>query len=149
MPTNELPAIIGQAVSIPPEERSRTVEVKLDVPSDGEYYLVFEYHNPSNLSLPLRARAEQGETSVPLSDGMVFVSHCPYNVFCREIVSKEGDRALLKLEKSDPKLLLTFVIPPRAEFGIAAVNLIKKEDWNDDYLKQVPVCIRKAGECIG
>lgn len=70
-------------------------------------------------------------------------------MFCREIVSKDGDRALLKLEKSDPKLILTFIVPPKAEFGIAAVNLIKKEEWKDDYLKQVPVCIRKGGVCIG
>jgi laminin alpha 3/5 len=55
----------------------------------------------------------------------------------------------MKLDKSPPQLLLTFVVPPKIEFGIAAVNLIKKEEWNDEYLKQVPVCIRKSGECIG
>lgn len=78
VPSNDLPAIVGQAASIPAEDRTRTVEVKLDVPSDGEYYLVLEHHNPSNISLPLRVRAEQGESAVPLSDAVVFVSYCPY-----------------------------------------------------------------------
>lgn len=78
VPTNELPVLVGQAAAIQPEDRSRSVEVKLDVPSDGEYYLVLEYTNPSNLSLPLRVRAEQGESAIPLSDAVVLVSHCPY-----------------------------------------------------------------------
>lgn len=108
-----------------------------------------EYTNPSNLSLPLRVNAEQGESGIPLSDAVVLTSHCPYNVFCREIISKDGNRALLKLDKSPPKLLLTFIVPTKAQFGLAAVNLIKKEEWKDDYLKQVPVCIRKGGVCIG
>jgi laminin alpha 3/5 len=149
VPTNQLPAIIGQAASIPPEDRSRSVEVQLDVPSDGEYYLLLEYTNPSEVSFPMRVRGEQGQSGLPLSDSIVLISHCPYNFFCREIISKDGNRALLTLEKSPPQLLLTFIVPPKGEFGIAAVNLIKKEDWKDDYLKQVPVCIRKDGACIG
>lgn len=39
VPTNELPAIVGQAAAIKPEDRSRTVEVKLDVPAGFTLYI--------------------------------------------------------------------------------------------------------------
>ncbi|KAI6235067.1 Laminin alpha [Aphelenchoides besseyi] len=149
VPQSELPAIIGQAAAVLPESFSRNVEVELDVPADDTYLAVLEYQNPSNVSMPLRVRVDQVDNEVPLSDGLVYISHCPYNVFCRELISKEGNRAELQLKKSPPKPLVTFSVPANAQFGLVAVNLIRKEDWNNDYLKLVPVCVRKDGKCIG
>ncbi|KAK6049529.1 hypothetical protein COOONC_12965, partial [Cooperia oncophora] len=36
------------------------------------------------------------------------------------------------------------MLPPRADFGLAAVNLIAKKEWNNE----LPVCVRKDGRCV-
>ncbi|CAD5221244.1 unnamed protein product [Bursaphelenchus xylophilus] len=143
-----LPAIVGQAGHVEDKDYTRSLEVDLEVPSDGNYYMVVEYINPSNVSGPLRLRVEQ-DTGSPFNEGTIYIGHSPYNVFRREIVTKNGEHGLIPLKKSPPKALAVFSVPPGLDFGVSSVNLIAADDWDDDFLKQVPVCIRKDGECIG
>ena len=64
-------------------------------------------------------------------------------------MSRGGDRATIALRKSPPRPLATLIVPPSVEFALAAISLVRREDWKDDYLTFVPVCVRKDGACVG
>ncbi|CAD5215290.1 unnamed protein product [Bursaphelenchus okinawaensis] len=146
--TDVLPAIVGQAGLVKAEDYTRKLEIDLEVPADGDYYMVVEYINPSNVTAPLRLRIEQGNET-PFNEGTLHIGQSPYNVFRRELVTKEGQHGVMHLKKSPPVALAVFTVPPGLEFGLASVNLVPVSEWHDDLLKHAPVCIRKDGDCIG
>jgi hypothetical protein len=37
---------------------------------------------------------------------------------------------------------------PGQEFGLAAISLIRKADWREDFLSQVANCVRVEGVCV-
>ncbi|ULT96990.1 hypothetical protein L3Y34_005063 [Caenorhabditis briggsae] len=145
VPVEILPSeITGPAGFIRADENPRTVEAKLDVPETGEYVVVIEYHNREETDGNVGVGVSQGYKDV--MNGNVVIHHCPYATFCRELVSSEGTIPFIPLEKGEATVRLN--IKPNHEFGLAAVHLIKKEDFSSEYLQQVPVCIRKDGRCV-
>ncbi|VDO18093.1 unnamed protein product [Brugia timori] len=70
-----------------------------------------------------------------------------FRTFCRDIVSSDEGIALMHL-KDGGDVEITLIVGPKHKFSLAAVNLIKMEDWDITYLQQVPVCIRKNGHCV-
>lgn len=60
-----------------------------------------------------------------------------FRTFCRELLSFKGLPTNLELANSPPLARVTFKAQPGREFGIALLNLMKKADWNNDFLKQV------------
>lgn len=71
------------------------------------------------------------------STGHLLINHCDYTFFCRELMSVDGRPAMLGLEKSPPSVKVTFLVQPGREFSIGSVNLIKEDQWTEDFLKQV------------
>ncbi|VDK44418.1 unnamed protein product [Anisakis simplex] len=145
VPVEVSPAAIGSAVFVRADNRSRQVQMKLDVPEKGDYVVVTEYHNLEKTEQPVEIKINQNNSTI--LNGIVSIHYCPYATFCREVISSNGSVAVVQLEAETPAIL-TFTVEPTQEFGLAAVNLIKSKDWNIDYLHQVPVCIRKKGKCV-
>ncbi|KAK6040901.1 laminin EGF-like protein, partial [Cooperia oncophora] len=79
-------------------------------------------------------------------NGTITIHNCPFATFCREVVTDAGKVAMIPLAKGPATVQMH--VPPRADFGLAAVNLIAKKEWNNEYLQQVPVCVRKDGRCV-
>uniref|UniRef100_A0A915EU80 Laminin subunit alpha n=1 Tax=Ditylenchus dipsaci TaxID=166011 RepID=A0A915EU80_9BILA len=148
VPDSQLPLHVGQAVMVHTDpDRSKEIRVELEVPEDDIYYLLVEYHNLEEVSVPVKVRIEQDDNQA--AEGILLINHCPYVSFCREVLSSSGQAALVGLKKSPPNAKVTFVVQPGREFGIVSVNLIKEDDWSNDFLDQVAVCVRKDGVCVG
>ncbi|KAK0397427.1 hypothetical protein QR680_002123 [Steinernema hermaphroditum] len=144
VPIEIIPAIIGPAVAIRAGNDSRTIQMDLEAPEDGEYYLVVEYHNKdkTDFSIPFEVR-QQEEI---IAQGDIGIHHCPYSTFCRELLTKDGQELPLKLKKG--AVIVQFSPEPQHQFGLSAINLVKKGSWSNDYLLQVPICIRSDGNCV-
>lgn len=142
-----LPVEIGQAVFVQTRNHSKNIQVEIEVPEDGLYYMMVEYFNIQTENMPLKIRVEQNDATA--AEGNLALNFCPYAAFCRELVSSNGRAALVGLQKSPPNAIATFTVQPGHEFGIATINLIKEEQWSNDYLHQFPSCVRKDGKCLG
>uniref|UniRef100_A0A8R1I6V3 Laminin-like protein epi-1 n=2 Tax=Caenorhabditis japonica TaxID=281687 RepID=A0A8R1I6V3_CAEJA len=145
VPVEILPSeITGPAAFVRADENSRVVEAKIDVPESGEYVVVIEYHNREETDGNVGVGVNQNDKEI--LNGNVVIHHCPYATFCRELVSSAGTIPYIPLEKGEATVRLN--IKPNHEFGLAAIHLIKKNEFSSEYLQQVPVCIRKEGRCV-
>ncbi|EYC06964.1 hypothetical protein Y032_0073g800 [Ancylostoma ceylanicum] len=144
VPVEILPEIIGPAAYAQAGEEKKVIETNIDVPEDFDYTIVVEYHNPDEYQVPITTEVLQdGNEKL---NGSITVHHCPFATFCREVVTEAGKVADVPLSKGTATVQLH--IPPMTQFGIAAVNLIAKNRWTNEYLQQVPVCVRKEGKCV-
>ncbi len=90
VPVEVLPALVGTAVYIKAENRSRKVVVNLEVgdpdlfrfriaiqvPKEDSYLLLLEYHNAEKDYVPVDVTVSQKERV--LMQGKVAINHCPY-----------------------------------------------------------------------
>ncbi|XGW07796.1 hypothetical protein V3C99_010722 [Haemonchus contortus] len=144
VPIELLPEIIGPASYVQTGDEGKVIETKIEVPEDYDYAVVVEYHNHRRSRLPVAVEVDQ-EGTVKLN-GTITIHNCPFATFCREVVSEGGMVATIPLKKGPATVQLH--VPPSADFGLASVNLISKNEWNKEYLQQVPVCVRKDGRCV-
>ncbi|TMS36985.1 hypothetical protein L596_004022 [Steinernema carpocapsae] len=144
VPIEVIPVIIGPAAAIQAGNDSRTIQVDLEVPENGEYYLVTEYHNPHKTDFSIPVEVRQSEEIV--AQGNVAIYNCPYATFCRELLTKEGQELPLQLKAGSAIFQLS--PEPQHKLGLAAINLVSKKKWSHDYLRQVPICIRSDGNCV-
>ncbi|VDO27999.1 unnamed protein product [Haemonchus placei] len=144
VPIELLPEIIGPASYVQTGDEGKVIETKIEVPEDYDYAVVVEYHNHRRSRLPVAVEVDQ-EGNVKLN-GTITIHNCPFATFCREVVSEGGMVATIPLKKGPATVQLH--VPPSADFGLASINLISKNEWNKEYLQQVPVCIRKDGRCV-
>ncbi|CAJ0953978.1 unnamed protein product, partial [Mesorhabditis belari] len=146
MPAELLPAeLVGQAAHVKKSDKSRMIKAKLDVPEDGDYVVLIEYHNHEETNLPLQVEiVQEGKTKL---DGTAIIQHCPFSTFCRELVTAGGRIPEMHLKKGEAEL--QFSVDPAHEFGLASVSLIPRSKWNHNLLHQFPVCTRKNGKCVG
>ncbi|CAJ0584396.1 unnamed protein product, partial [Mesorhabditis spiculigera] len=136
--------IVGTAAHVKKADKNRMIKAKLDVPEDGDYVVVVEYHNTKETNLPLQLEIVQdGKTKL---DGTAIIQHCPFSTFCRELVTAGGNIPELRLNKGEAEL--QFSVDHRSEFALASVSLIPRDKWNHKLLHQFPVCTRKNGKCI-
>ncbi|VDM61018.1 unnamed protein product [Angiostrongylus costaricensis] len=136
--------IIGPAAFVQTGEKEKVTEAKIEVPEDYEYVVVVEYHNLARYQLPIAVELSQEGNMV--ANGTISIHHCPFATFCREVVVDDGKVSVIPLTKGSATAQL--VVPPMTEFGLAAINLIAKKEWNSEYLQQVPVCVRRDGRCV-
>ncbi|KAK6016818.1 laminin EGF-like protein [Ostertagia ostertagi] len=144
LPIEHLPEIIGPASYVQTGDDNKVIEATIEVPEDYDYAVVVEYHNHKKTQLPITVELVQ-EGNVKLN-GSITIHSCPFATFCREVVSEGGKVATIPLTKGPATVQLH--VPPSADFGLAAINLIAKNEWNNEYLQQVPVCVRKDGRCV-
>lgn len=144
VPVEILPEVVGKAAFIRTDSKPRVIEAEFEVPADGEYAIVLEYHHQDEKSFPIRAEIFQGEFKL---NGTAVIHHCPYGTFCRELVTDKGTIPFVPLSQGGASI--QFHIPPTHEFGLASVNLVRKEKWSNEYLQQVQNCVRKVGQCLG
>lgn len=77
MPEALLPSNIGQAVFVKTDpDRSKEIQIDLNVPESNTYYLLLEYYNLEENSLPIKVRVEQADKQI--SEGIFVINHCPY-----------------------------------------------------------------------
>ncbi|VDM41094.1 unnamed protein product [Toxocara canis] len=145
VPIEILPAVIGPAAFVRADNRSRQVRIELDVSETDDYLLVLEYHNLEKTEYPLKTEVRQKD--IAAIKGVAIIHHCPHATFCRELITSNGNPATVRLEGGLPATV-TLTVGPMHEFGLASVNLVRLKDWSMDYLHQVPVCIRKEGQCV-
>lgn len=167
-PTDLLPLHVGHGalVHVDDAEQSKEFRVRLDVPEEGIYMVLVDYHSQQQAAMPIRVHVQQGDNSVgdgivlvrPFNSNQYFVlhvhfcsiisvhfrnhpshiqiNHCPYAFFCRQLMSAAGRPAMLSLQKSPLQAALVFTVQPGSEFSLGAVSLIKEDQWNADLLKQ-------------
>ncbi|CAI4221509.1 unnamed protein product [Auanema sp. JU1783] len=143
-PIEILPEIIGPAAYIQAGEDPKVIEARINIEEGDDYVIVVEYHNGDKTSFPVVLDiAQDGLTRF---NGSVKIQHCPFTTFCREVVTDDGIIQTSYLEEGEA--IIQIRVDAMNQFGLAAVNLIRKSDWNIDYLQQVPVCVRKNGKCV-
>lgn len=77
MPDNLLPNNIGKAVFVQTDsDHSKEIRVDLNVPESNTYYMVVEYYNLEETSLPIKVRVEQSDKQI--SEAVLVLNHCPY-----------------------------------------------------------------------
>ncbi|KAF8358536.1 epi-1, partial [Pristionchus pacificus] len=142
VPLEQVREDIGPAAFIRADNNSRIVTAKVDVPEDDKYVVLMEYFNLEKTDLSLGMNVTQNET---IHSGQCTIHYCPYSAFCRELITENGQPLLLSLEKG--KAQISFLVGPNHEFGLHSINLIREKDWNNQYLQQVPVCVRRNKIC--
>ncbi|GMR41651.1 hypothetical protein PMAYCL1PPCAC_11846, partial [Pristionchus mayeri] len=142
VPVEQVRHDIGPAAFVRADNISRTVNAKIDVPEDDDYVILLEYHNREKTDLPLGVNISQENTT---HSGECTIHYCPYSSFCRELITEAGQPLVLPLSKGKAQISLS--VSPNHEFGLSSVNLIRQKDWNNQYLHQVPVCVRRNGIC--
>ncbi|PAV91610.1 hypothetical protein WR25_08453 isoform F [Diploscapter pachys] len=144
VPVEILPEIIGSASYVQTSNDSRVIETRLFVPEDGEYAILIEYHNLEEKEQKTTVEVQQdGEVAI---NGSLRIRHCPFSTFCRSVATDMGNVAFAKLKEG--KATVQIRVLPNHQFGLASVNLIRKSEFSEQYLKQVPVCLRKNQKCI-
>ncbi|VDK83079.1 unnamed protein product, partial [Cylicostephanus goldi] len=139
VPVEILPEIIGPAAYVQAGEDKKVIEANIDVPEDYDYTIVVEYHNPDKFQAPIMVEiTQQGNDSDSAFNGTITVHHCPFATFCREAVTEGGEVATVPLKKGSATVQLH--IPKMTQFGLAAVNLVAKNRWNNEYLQQHGAC---------
>ncbi|CAI5448656.1 unnamed protein product [Caenorhabditis angaria] len=134
--------VTGPAAFVRTDNSSRVIEGKVNVPEDGEYVVIIEYHNREKDNQRVGVEVLQnGELAI---NGSAIIHNCPYTTFCREIVSANDQIAAIPLKQGEATIHL--IVNPNHEFGLAAITILKKSDFNNDHLHQVPVCIRHGPE---
>ncbi|VDM70956.1 unnamed protein product, partial [Strongylus vulgaris] len=146
VPVEILPEIIGPAAHVQAGEDKKVIESNIEVPEDYDYAIVIEYHNPDKYQAPIMVEITQQDNDTIHVNGSITVHHCPFATFCREVVTDGGEVATVPLKKGTATVQLH--IPKMTQFGLAAVNLVAKNRWTNEYLQQVPVCVRKDGICV-
>uniref|UniRef100_A0A1I7XHB3 Laminin EGF-like domain-containing protein n=1 Tax=Heterorhabditis bacteriophora TaxID=37862 RepID=A0A1I7XHB3_HETBA len=136
VPIEILPEIIGPAAFVRADNNKRIIEAIIDIPDNDEYCFVVEHHSLKKHGQPIVIEISQ-DTDVKLN-GSILVHYCPYATFCREVVSDYGTVPFVHLTKG--LCAVQLFIKPMQEFGLAAINIIKKKDWSSEYLEQVFDC---------
>lgn len=71
-PADLLPTSVGHAALVRTGDQSKEIRVSVPVPEKDTYYLLVDYHSWEPNAMPIRARVQQGDTSI--AEGILLVN---------------------------------------------------------------------------